>query len=1472
MNLKIKRMYLQLFSILCFFVFVIMAGIRISSAENIESVQNGVNIFTDYNLQNSDTENFRNFYITEDQRGYSSYKYKADKTDVNFDSGWLYRLEAGKTEETIMLMDSNSGEFNIIAQPVMTQLYKASGYEDEEWVGQYRNKIPDYKIIEFTFRDLYSENYITVSLIANKNGQGYTDVVIYYYDDGERKESSLNGNSLINTSFYGVADFVWDLEGNLSLRKVPLIMEYDPANPSKIYFAHNRQSVVSEMTVTDGEYLPAFDYYSVELSFSERNPESEANIMIYELCSQRLDGDTDTFRDTAVPSLSAKTDLYAVKGFSYTLPKIYAFDVTDGDLTESVELKITSPSGENCEASDGKFEVNESGIYRLHYSVKDKSGKEKESTVEVFAYESKPRPEIIKEFELEREYAKNSTVSLPDAQIKTHLKKQDDVSDYYILIQKNYEVVKWFDGAEPKKEFVLNEIGRYDVIYVAVDEIGLTFSSINSFDCVEDAYFADITVPQYIHCGQIFELPQMSLITEDGKVPSSVIRVEGPNGTADGEIAQYNPKKIGTYRFTYQAKYNGKIYEKTVSVEAGAVNEALFVNESGCSVIEGNTELPAWSKKGNGVKILGKDTYSSFAFLNLIDLNDLTKEDILLQYQVLSGDGYTSFDTIEVELIDENDANNVVKIKMVAAENDLLYRYSYMTVNYDGRYMGLHGREQNRLAYGTEYGTLFYGSFQGSKLSNYPMFTIRMDYAEKTIYADDVWTIGSGPKKVLDMSDEEIVGQARAWQGVSTGRVYMRVTMSSITGQGGVVVTNIAGKSLAGNMLQAQEPSIYFEENKAVDFNSMPLAEKNTKYPIPSAQAYDFAYGVVDLSVNICRVGSDESVVIDMANPYYIFNDTGSYLIRYTATNWSNKQSMLELSVLVQEKLADIEVDFEYAPETAIAGREYELPKLIAFGGAGILQLDYTVFLNEETLELPENRIVSIDSIGEIIYRYDVVDYLGKTKSGTLKIEVELPVSGNEVIELEEMMPLSVRKGETLIFPEFKVKSLDSDGSQSGTADPWIEINGVRIDSTKEYVVTENIGTILEVAFCVGQTKKVYQVAVIEGVYLKDYLIETAGQAEIVSTILSMNVTFGKVPTEIMLANRVSQNNLVLKFGVSEKENGMEAVTFILRDGMDSEKYVTLTFEPKDNDTSYLRINHSQKRYIIDGSFSNEAKLFLLTFNGDTGVLSTTKTILRANGGEIKNECEFIIDQYANGNRYEGFYRGGVEVSVSSQATGDGKATINLTQISNQPLLGGAITTGELKIYRDTISPVFYYFGAVPSGSYSVNSEIEFPAATAYDALGGNLDVTLSLKGVDGELIFDKVPIEQAKTYTVERYGRYILNYYVTDKTGTIYTDQYPIFIKDEIAPVLEVNGVYESEYIRNSVIDVYDANAQDNYSDVDIYVLLSDPDADTHVVEQGSCVTLDKNGLYYLTYRAMDKQGNYTTKVFRFMVTEAKQ
>ena len=49
MNLKIKRMYLQLFSILCFFVFVIMAGIRISSAENIESVQNGVNIFTDYN-------------------------------------------------------------------------------------------------------------------------------------------------------------------------------------------------------------------------------------------------------------------------------------------------------------------------------------------------------------------------------------------------------------------------------------------------------------------------------------------------------------------------------------------------------------------------------------------------------------------------------------------------------------------------------------------------------------------------------------------------------------------------------------------------------------------------------------------------------------------------------------------------------------------------------------------------------------------------------------------------------------------------------------------------------------------------------------------------------------------------------------------------------------------------------------------------------------------------------------------------------------------------------------------------------------------------------------------------------------------------------------------------------------------------------------------------------------------------------
>ncbi len=1472
MTSKIK--YIGIFMLFCMLLLAFASGIFVSFAETNIQEQNVVNITTNYNLNNSDNENLKNFYISQDQRGYSSYKYKSNNTDVDFDSGWLYQLSSGSNIGDITLMNAHSGEFDIIAQPVMTQLYKAWSYTDDNWKAEYGKEVPDYKKLEFKFQDLYSQDYIIISLIANKNWQGYTDVKIYYSVDGERKECSLTGNSLLNTSFYGFADFVHDNDGNSVLRNVPLIMRYNPASPSKIYFAHNRKSVISEMIILDGEYLPSIENYSVQLSFLDRNSTSSANIVVYEMCSQRLNGDDASFSDTAAPSLSVESSTYAVKNFSYSVPKAYAYDIVDGNLSNNITVEVKSPSGKTCEIVNGKFQVAESGKYKLNYSVSDKSGKNSSTVVEVVAYAQKPVPEIVKDFELEKEYAKNSTIHLPDAKIRTFLTQENNYLDYYVLVQKNYKVIERFEQIDSKKCFIPNETGKYDVIYVCVDEMGLTFSSISSFECVEDAYFEDVEFPEYIHCGQTFELPQMPLINGNEKIQSSVVKVIEPNAIKEGTITSYNPKLSGKYKFVYQATVNDKIYEKAIAIQAGAVNEALFKNDSGCTVIEGDVNLPSWSKKGNGVKVLGKETYSTFSFLNLIDLNDLTKDDILFQFQVLSGEGYSSFDTVEIELIDENDNNNVVKIKMNSATNDASYRYSYMTVNYDGRYMGLHGSQQNRLAYGTEYGTLFYGSFQGVNLSNHPLFTIRMDYDEKTIYADDVWAIGSGTKRVLDMKDEEIVGQSKAWKGFSTGRVYMRVTMSSITGQGGVIITNVAGNSLYGKMMESEQPVVWFDKTENLDLLSMPVAKKGQTYPIPTAIAYDSIYGKVDLSVDAYKAGSSEKVSIDMENPNYVFNESGNYTICYTATNWDNKKSIVELTVKVVDSLDELKVEFKQTPPTIVAGGRYELPELIATGGSGILKIDYQVSLNGKLLELPENRLVDINETGEIVYEYEVVDYLGNVKEGTLKIDAQNPATNVAIIELNDTMPLSVKKGEKLIFPEFTAIDLNFDKTEEGFyPEKWIEINDNRISSLSEYAVNEDIGTFLKVALCAGETKKVYQVAVIDGTYLKDYLIVKSGSAEIVSTIQNMLVEFSNTPTEILLANRVSQNNLVIKFSVKEDQNSMNDITFVLRDGMDADKYITLTFAPNDDKTSYLILNNdSSKKYLIDGSFSNTAKSFSLTFNGDSGILSTTKTIIRSATLQNKEVCSFKIDKYTNGNRYEGFYKGGVEVSISSQSTSAEKATMSITQVSNQPLLGGAISTGELKVYRDTVSPIFYYFGNVPSGSYSINQEVEFSTAIAYDVLGGRLNVTFSLKNENDEYVFKNEALSQTKKFLLSNYGRYILYYHVVDSTGVQYTEQYPIFVKDEIAPTLSISGSYELNYEKDSILQIYNAQVQDNYSNVELFIILSDPDADTRIVEQGSELKLEKVGVYRLIYQAMDEIGNFTTKEFKFTVTEANK
>ena len=178
-------------------------------------------------------------------------------------------------------------------------------------------------------------------------------------------------------------------------------------------------------------------------------------------------------------------------------------------------------------------------------------------------------------------------------------------------------------------------------------------------------------------------------------------------------------------------------YTFEYKVESVLTSESIIKDVNDIVLVQSNCDLPDYSFPGNGVKILGGASGASFAFNNVIDFTEFTKDDTVISLQVLNDASLAKFNKIAVTLTDVNDSSNKVSVRMLKNNSGSgADQWSYVTAKHKGGFAGISnsGSTSGKVQKVDWGGTVNYCSFSGLKYENCTEFSFSLDYDSRSIY------------------------------------------------------------------------------------------------------------------------------------------------------------------------------------------------------------------------------------------------------------------------------------------------------------------------------------------------------------------------------------------------------------------------------------------------------------------------------------------------------------------------------------------------------------------------------------------------------------------------------------------------------------------------------------------------------------------------------------------------------------------
>ncbi len=897
-------------------------------------------------------------------------------------------------------------------------------------------------------------------------------------------------------------------------------------------------------------------------------------------------------------------------------------------------------------------------------------------------------------------------------------------------------------------------------------------------------------------------------------------------------------------------EYSGGTGAKSLTTD----EKGMFAYGTGIESVEYASAIPErfsnlsyYSFPKSGVKITASNAGTEIWYTEIVDLNKVAGN--VVTFEILTGiDGADySMSSVSVELVDIYDENNSVEVNWFNYSNPVV---SNILVNCNGISRGcMYEGADNQFGLSrVEYGAISYISNFSEEFSwitiggepNHDPFNFKYDLKENRVLTR-LGIPDMEERIVLDVDDPAHMGNdTSCFQGFTTGEVYVKFTFNAIGKKGGIIVTSVGGKDLSSPDLKPAVNDVIRLDTRPEYRTGFPAGQKGKAYAVPRAFGEDILMGKLNIGTMV-RSPSGKTQML-WEEDTCIPDETGTYEVIYTCKDMAGNNVIKRMNFEVLETVGDMTFKLNGADNTISAGKWDLLPTVSVEGGSGEKELSLAYEFNNEAIQPDANGGFVFPASGTLKVKASAADFLGTSAEKEFTVDIEEGYS----FETLSPMPEILFAGQEIVFPDFSAKNLGTAATE--LSDKTITVNGAALGTDRKFTVPES-GP-LTVVYSAGKNSEVSQQFTVrvldydnENINLAAFFAVDNVVASHTSSGVQMNVPSGT--GAMTFGNVLSAMYLEMHFLLPDTPTYSFA-EIVLTDAVYPDTQVAFRLgTDKTVSDNFL---------LMDAQGGYDFYKYPLSYKLAAGELyhffydNETQTVYNA------NQTMVAVLRYTTGNKvFTGFPSGTVRVSVRLlDVTENGEFTV--AQLGNQPFAKEKLVMGDLSAPQlATASPVV-------SGNVSLGSAYTVPKGMALDVLQYTTAIDVTFSDPDGNKLLDKADAGEDRSFVLDKAGYYRLSYYMWDGINSI-EKTYLIKAVDSVAPVLTVDGTYETDYAVGTKVTLLKATASDNMSaaaDIEISVIVKRPDYADIICAPGDEFTFDHAGHYKLTYCAVDAAGNY--------------
>lgn len=963
--------------------------------------------------------------------------------------------------------------------------------------------------------------------------------------------------------------------------------------------------------------------------------------------------------------------------------------------------------------------------------------------------------------------------------------------------------------------------------------------------------------------GTIFTLPEGYVTVNGTKVQAKAV-LKYPDGTATSAL-KVKLWQAGVYTVGYFAEKDGKPYsaEKTFNVDGSLLTygssstaEYTTYTKYGCDSYSNNTGLM--------VRLAQNDTLT---INKLIDVNALTVNDLLIgAYAVPDEQGIADFDAINFRLTDSQDDSVYLDIngKRVPGEdwaNDLTYWKSA------GNGQSLTGYESAGGGYlwvNGKYGAPARHSFAAWDSDNTPIAPARdwialyYDAASlKTLVAS--WApSGNVPDMIIDHDDPAYF--QTLWNGFPSGKARLSISASGYNGStANFMLTDVYGVDLTAETVIDETAPVLKVEREA----DLPEGKAGGTYKVPKATAVDDYSGVCEVKVSVYYdYLSTTPILVSVKDGKFETNRNGWYGIVYRAEDYFGHSTEKVLMVHVGNPVEELKLFLpDNLAKTCEVGEYVALPEATTTGGSGKItkraeiSKDGIVYGDENGAWIEEPGVYTISYMAED----EVGDFVTETQTLTADVSNQSIFRGEPALA-----PIYISGGE-YILPSFYAYDYTSGKKVEKLCNVTVEdVSGTKIlQSGEKFIPTvQNNGDKIKVTYTCGEaTMETREIPVIiaksnDGkLNLSNYFNGNGFLPA--ATKDGVRITFDGtvIDSGITFANALALTGFAAEITTIPGKGNFKSVKFVLTDAENPELSVCAALE---NIGGKIFYKVGENSVLLASSFASAE--------------SVTHTLSYSDGKISIDGTGFVPDKSVTGKTFNGFESNKIYFSIITEDARKDAAFII------KSIYGHRFNNFPVDSTSPAILPGDNY-----GGTYALNDTYVLSPVLAVDTLAPNVELKLSVKGLNGEFIRDVngtvlEEVDGTQEYYVKlaELGQYNISYTAkeTNWWNNAASFEYAVSVLDYEKPTITLKREPVKEAKVGDVIVLPDFEVTDNISSTEKIVVCKfvlNPNG-RFLKLTGNSIRVAHEGVYEFRILAIDESGNETMLKLYVNVTGEEQ